>query len=260
MVRTLLLSLILVANAAFVSAQAYERVLVPTAISGEIPGAFGSRWTTELIIRNDTDEYIEVTQIPGGICAGECPLSAAQPRTTATFQLSIRFPGTGGFLYVAKPNDRRLSFNLRVQDLSRQALTWGTEIPIVREADARTDVIELLNVPTDLRFRQMLRIYDFDGQNGKRARVRIFDQTNDSELASTIVTLSPGPTNDPTLNMYPELPGYEQIGSLADVFPQLAVTSKVRLTIEPIDPGLRFWAFVSVTNNETQHVTTITPQ
>lgn len=25
-------------------------------------------------------------------------------------------------------------------------------------------------------------------------------------------------------------------------------------------PGLRFWAFVNVTNNETQHVTTITPQ
>ena len=32
----------------------------------------------------------------------------------------------------------------------------------------------------------------------------------------------------------------------------------VRVT--PLTPGLRIWAFVSVTNNETQHVTTITPQ
>lgn len=34
----------------------------------------------------------------------------------------------------------------------------------------------------------------------------------------------------------------------------------VRAEIEPLTEGLRYWAFVSVTNNETQHVTTITPQ
>lgn len=32
------------------------------------------------------------------------------------------------------------------------------------------------------------------------------------------------------------------------------------LEIEPVTPGLRYWAFVTVTNNATSHVTTITPQ
>lgn len=34
----------------------------------------------------------------------------------------------------------------------------------------------------------------------------------------------------------------------------------VRVEVEPLGEGARFWAFVSVTNNETQHVTLITPQ
>jgi len=30
--------------------------------------------------------------------------------------------------------------------------------------------------------------------------------------------------------------------------------------VEPITPGSKIWAFVSVTNNATQHVTVVNPQ
>ena len=46
----------------------------------------------------------------------------------------------------AEPSDS-LAFHLRVQDTSRQAETWGTEVPIVRERELRTGTFALTNVP-----------------------------------------------------------------------------------------------------------------
>jgi hypothetical protein len=34
----------------------------------------------------------------------------------------------------------------------------------------------------------------------------------------------------------------------------------VRIEIEPLSEGLKFWAFVSVTNNKTQHFYTVVPR
>jgi hypothetical protein len=46
---------------------------------------------------------------------------------------------------------------------------------------------------------------------------------------------------------------------LTAAFPQLASAQLLRIVLDPVSADLRFWAFVSVTNNETQHVTVITP-
>jgi len=35
---------------------------------------------------------------------------------------------------------------------------------------------------------------------------------------------------------------------------------RVRIEVAPLTSGLRLWGFVSVTNNQTQHVTTVVPQ
>jgi hypothetical protein len=37
-------------------------------------------------------------------------------------------------------------------------------------------------------------------------------------------------------------------------------SARARIEIEPTLPDMRVWAFVSITNNETQHVTLVTPQ
>lgn len=41
------------------AAQTYERVLLPIAFRGDIPGAFGTRWTTLGLIFNDGTEPVE---------------------------------------------------------------------------------------------------------------------------------------------------------------------------------------------------------
>ena len=41
--------------------------------------------------------------------------------------------------------------------------------------------------------------------------------------------------------------------------PLLNATSLLRIEVTPVTPGLEFWTFVSITNNNTQHVTLVTP-
>jgi hypothetical protein len=95
-----------------------------------------------------------------------------------------------------------------------------------------------------------------EGPLGREARVRIFDQATDVELANVVVTLSP---RSPDSGL-PFVPGFAQLPSLTEQFPQLVAAPLVRITVEPLTEDLRFWAFVSVTNSETQHVTLVTPQ
>lgn len=47
---------------------------------------------------------------------------------------------------------------------------------------------------------------------------------------------------------------------LAEVIPAAAAADRIRLEIEGAGVSLRLWSFVSVTHNETQRVTLITPQ
>jgi hypothetical protein len=74
----------------------------------------------------------------------------------------------------------------------------------------------------------------------------------DRKLAELSVTLS-------LLN--PDLqslhPAYAQV-SISDL-PEVRGVETIRVEISPQTPGMRYWAFVSVTNNETQHVTNIAP-
>jgi len=243
----------------------FERVLFPIVIYAPsplpgqtvrgVPGAYGSHWTTEIVGRNEADVPVTVQgwQHPSS-CGGipECPNYEVSAHTWFTVyggSTDGSYPGT--FQFVSKPGNDRVFFNLRVVDLSRQSLTWGTEIPVVRERDVRTGTVALLNVPTDSRFRTMLRVYDFDGSLSHTVLVRFYAEQD--VLAETELTLSHlgAVTGD--------IPGYAQIGNFTDTFPQLSAFPRLRVEISPISEGVRFGAFISVTNNETQHVTVIAP-
>jgi hypothetical protein len=54
-------------------------------------------------------------------------------------------------------------------------------------------------------------------------------------------------------------PSYLAINDLRGFFPEVGTTERVRVAVTSID-NVPIWAFVTVTNNETQHVTTITSQ
>lgn len=201
------------------SREMYERLLVPTVIENEVPGGYGSRWTTRIVGHNASDATVQVAQDIGGCALGVCPTDTAEPNSTFTylngsFLLPTSLAGTGSFLHVARPHNASVTFNLRVQDVSRQALTWGTELPVVRESEAFVDTLELLNIPTDSRFRVAVRIYDFEPERTEHhVRLRVYGATNQL-IAETMVTLASFDRN--------LLPGYAQFTHLVATFPQLA--------------------------------------
>jgi hypothetical protein len=258
----------------------YEKVLVPIMTTGLLPGAYGSMWGTSLTVRNESDDYVEISSLVAS-CLYECPFGRP-PHTTFPAGDYTLNPNAGEFFYVGAPGAGKVTFSLRIQDFSRQSQTWGTSIPVVREKNAYTTTLHLLDVPVDANFRNTLRIYDFDtpfDDEPRQVRVRISDMCGVGPLDRDC---SDAPLVDKTFafvqprlssgDRATQFPANVIIGNLPDAFPQLASVppttlafgqrrpAAVRVRIDPVTPGLRFWAFVSATNNETQHVTVVSPQ
>ena len=77
------------------------------------------------------------------------------------------------------------------------------------------------------------------------------DARPDRLLAELIVPLRPAANRI-------DYPGYGEVNPA--VIPGVSKDALLRVEIVPLTAGLRYWAFASVTNNATQHVTTVTPQ
>ena len=225
----------------------YERILVPL-LTPPVQGAFGSEFHTELRAHNASNSDVWVTGIARICIISPCPLPSTVIGPGADlgdFELS----GTPGrFLYVPVAQAPYLSFNLRVRDVTRQALNFGTEIPVVHERELSGDAITLLGVPTDPRYRNTLRIY---GSQQTFLNVRFTDGVESFDRG---ITLQAG--------RHSFEPAYAMIGDFP-VFASGAQTITVKIeappTLGPLPP-VPVWAFISVTNNETQVITTITPQ
>lgn len=239
-----------------------EHILIPI-VSAEAPGAFGSIWKSELWAGvtpgPDVTIYplIEPCQI---LCPPPPPGLHLAGGTIQRLNVPLPTVPPALMLYVAMSDRDRIDFNLRIQDISRQAETWGTEIPVVRGEELENDRVLLLNVPLDERFRQMLRVYDPDARMGASVLVRFFVNGLLDPVAQTVETLFVPADNDWAFIGYPSQPGYVQMGDFRSRFPELAAAERVTIEILPMEQDQKLWAFVSVTNNETQHVTTITPQ
>jgi hypothetical protein len=239
----------------YVTSDDYERVLIPILINDVVPGANGSRWTTEVWAWNAGSEFLDVFgnfPVLFQPAPPTPPPLHLVPDATQRIRALAQTEGGGALLQVPRWPGRSLSFNARVTDVSRQASTWGTELPMVRES-AFSGAQYLVNVPGDQRFRVMLRIYTLDGP----ARVHV----RGTVLSALIPILDPpiaGPLVDVTLDVPAPpagsfFPGYVQL-------PVGAFGVPLQMTITSQNPEQKIWAFASVTNNDTQHVTLITPQ
>lgn len=252
----------------------FERVLVPIAVSGEVPGAFGSRWVGRLAITNTSSERVGIygyDPYPGGCGIATCPPVPTTPPGVTFFAGVSPGPTTqGAILKIERGRAAAVHFNLRIQDLSRQSQTWGTEIPIVRESRLADGPVELLDVPLADAFRSLLRVYDFGAVAGALVSVRFYrihpeiespvaiarpNGPADALLAEEVIALRVDRRGDDRAYDigYAELPTFASRTEFAGV-------QRVRVEVQPITPGTRLWAFMSVTNNETQHVTLVTPQ
>jgi len=234
----------------------YERVLVPIFAKGEIPGAFGSRWVTELVGWNPSFFAVGVYQTPP-----TSPNPLTNPDWGApmsTFRPQLNGPGSA-FLYAA--GTAPLAFSLRVRDVTRQSESYGTEIPVVPESKAIAGAPILLNdIPRRAESRIMLRIYDFDGPTGGKVDLHVFfdDASPNEQFASETIDLPAGVQEE-----FPSIPGYVQVDLTSELatldVPFVKNAKSLRVSVAAHDANKRLWAFVTVTNNQTQQITTTTP-
>lgn len=234
------------------------RVLIPL-IPTETPGANGARWKAETMLLIRSDEQIELRP-------EACDLNPVCPPVVPFYPLRKPFPyaprfndATGGQFLYARPDDMsKLDVSSRVYDLARLEETAGSEIPIPREDDFVARTISLLGIPVAPQYRQTLRIYDFEGRAGARVAIRVYADAEREPRANVIqsLTLSPNARTFTSAQL-PTHPAYLQLDPAT--LASLAGAKTIRIDVEPLD-GSRIWSFVSITNNETHHVTTFSAQ
>lgn len=243
------------------SAESWRRLLV--SVTGHnIPGAHGSLWDTQvrMLIRSATAVEMAPTNCtfsPIPECFPAFPPLRRQFDPRAFGMIVEDALPVGQFVYVRAEDFDKVHVNGRIYDVSRAGETAGAEMPIVREDAFTSEIITLMPVPTAPEFRQTLRIYDLDGRNGTRVRIRVYANGETTPRLTTERTLNAIDGRLTTARL-PAFPAAVQL-DLGQLLP-LAGLGSVVVEVEPVDGGTRLWAFISVTNNVTHHVTTVTPQ
>lgn len=252
------------------AASDYTRFLIPFFSNFPASGAFGSIWTTDLTLYFDdaSSDIVTITPMTLQRCGvtPHCRPDFIIPHKSVVHPVAAPFDALvpAYFEYVESKYADRFTMTLKVQDLSRNLETWGTELPIVRDSDFGTGTIHLLDVPTSDRFRQTLRIYDDRGVDGA-VHVRVFGLKDRNAAAEELITEFDAPLTTPPFNEQgpfgsPLHPAYAQI-HLWTLSSQLSTFETAHIAIDSLPDDLaKHWAFVTVTNNDTQHVTTVTPQ
>jgi len=198
------------------------RLLVPVAINAV--GALGTNWQTELVVHNENTEQLTIAGKP------------VPPFTSAVLALAPPAGVAGQFVSIPKRLADNVSMNARVHDTTRDGDSWGVEVPVVTETQFRRSIV-LLSVPTDARYRTLLRVYGYSALD-TNATVTFRDDATGEFLGSQTLLLQAG---------YAQIP----IEGFTGAHPRL----RAQVTA---DASL-IWAFVAITNNVTQQVTTITP-
>lgn len=243
-------------------ATTWEPLLIPVYIEGLQSGAAGSQWRTNLWIQNGGKETLLLAPWPClfDLCPAIFPLTKALLPGESQHNLPATFPQAGVFrriVYLNRTSADNALLSLRVLDESGIAVDSGTEIPVVRERNLLTSATTLINVPL-LNNRLLLRVYDV-ALTSAQFRVRVFVQGEvlpDTPLAEK--TLNAVTSDHAELHVIPAYAEYPIEISFGPVL--LAKDAAVRVEITPLTEGSRYWAFVSATNNSTNHVTLTTPQ
>jgi hypothetical protein len=236
----------------------YEQALVPMYFLQLLQGANGSLWQTEFTGRNGGSSPALAFQTSGD---GIVPTSLAggqvfRIRPKHDYQ-NLSNPGV--FLYVDKEHAADVSYTLRLREWSQPS--DFIELPVVRERDFTSSTTQFLEVPTTSATRAHLRIYGASSPNGRGdLLVRIFS-IDGVKLFERAVSLTPadGASVLPDESTFADNPAYAELANLTELA-NVTGRGNVRVEIEPVTAGLRYWSFISLTNNATQRVSTITPQ
>jgi len=210
------------------------RLLLPIAAGTQ--GILNTSWQTDVLAHNETTSPV--------VIAGKTvpPL--------ATQKLALSPTSTGMFLQIPRTVFEALTITTHVHDKTHDAENLGVDVPSVPETQFRRAVV-LNGIPNDARYRLLLRVYGYPGTYAITVRVR-----DDSPYSSYSVNPS---FNELLFSQDLTLAGsdvaYLQMPIAA---PSTSAVLRVEVTTsQPSDPPI--WAFITLTNNTTEAVTTITP-
>lgn len=221
----------------------FERVLIPVIFHG--PGAFGSNWVTELSLVNDNSYPIEAWR----------PIAGRASIDSKPVVFGSEDAPNGLFLVVPRQADSSLTFHAAVRDTSRADREWATEIPVVREEKFSIYPVELLDIPIDPRFRTMVRIYSPDAlvpDYARQLHISVYSLDDGHVLRELFSSLT-NPSGCSDAVSCAEHPAFASVSDLTNGLP----SGRAGIRIEGSAP---LWAFATVTNNDTQHVTVVSPQ
>jgi hypothetical protein len=217
------------------------RILLPVTAQAPLPGANGSVWVTEIVARNNGLQTASFF-FPEP-CALTLCLEPYESIPAGTTMPIVTNSPRGAIVLMNTEQAAGMVFSIRVRDLSRQSETWGTEIPVVPQTAAFTSTAHFLNIPSTNDFRVTLRIYDFTDADSRQFNVKVFSLMGNTPLFETTSTTT-------------KVPGQGIAEAELSNFITSVLSGRLRFEVSPLS-GEPFWAFVSVTNNATQHVTIV---
>ena len=229
----------------------YEQLMLPIAPS-VVHCGYESRYETRLLAYNSDGEA------PARFCAeGRC--NELRPNTGS--ELGGDYAGgtpLPAFLYVPKEVADDIRFSIQVESSERSRLEERafTELPVVRAGDFREGKMQLVGVRMDPEFRQTIRMYGLDGLQYGEIMMRVYALGSGEKIHECVHYLWPL-TSEKTAEGLQLRPSFGMECDMSEHVP--ADGSKVRIELEPLTPGLKYWAFMSITNNKTQHFYTVLP-
>jgi hypothetical protein len=245
--RTLLIvSLALTAMTAAANPIGVQVVLLPLN-PGTVAGAYSALWSTSAWMHNGSSDDVRIG------CEGDlfaCPVVQAH----STVALQNPWPGSHPAIFVHVHTaglffsvpDNTLWFEMRVTDSVTAPGSAGTEIPLARLADFRSGTTVLPHVPINGHSRLRLRVY---GLTDGSASVRAVGATSSNDLIAVSIPLT---GSDSAANRPQRFPSYGE----AVLAPSSGSDDAMRVEITSAAP---IWCFLTVTDNATQQLTTVSP-
>jgi hypothetical protein len=249
------------AAAASDNGDSLDAILVPVAFrpNVEVQGAFGTRWRGEVWIHNGSAGEVDIQQVlhcPIDTCPAIYPAGYIGP---IDLPLDDR-PDGAVMLYPNNLDAKSLIISNRIFEISRRSQPQGIEIPIVHERDFLTGPATYLGIPSNSAVRAALRVYDprlLPGttQPGVTVRVEVLNDAGAVVATGTLQTVLETSARQGVARA-----GFVAIYDVANVFPIVKTLTRYHLRLTPTETGREYWAMVSVTDNDTQQVLTITAQ
>jgi hypothetical protein len=253
--------------------ESYDRYLIPV---------YGRQWLpgTSTTYTVDTAAYSDhgFRFWPSGRTGSE----ESVPAGYRTLYLPARFPETsaaGRLVFIERPS--RVFLDLKVASwryvLVDRTIEWDftlADIPVIPESRFLTGPSQIIGVPyrtyrnrydgapgpfpqVRVQFRHRLRIYDVDVRGNQEVIVRVHGPAGTIPLEKR-VALSSRDGDDPSYPFYAEISIDPEC--VVNQGPVTCPSWDGRVEIEPLDPTLQYWAFVTSTHNLTHDIAVLTPE